>query len=260
MEESAMKLVTIVLSLALSSGAAWAACADLAAAASARMDADAQCPCGAASGHRSYVQCVARVAKAAVKGGGLPKSCRTAVVKCAKQSTCGRPGFVTCCRTTAGGKTTCAVKSGAAACTPPKGGSTCVGAVPSCCDGCGGGGCASVTTTTAPGGVTPTTLGTRTRTVMVGGGGAFSFAPADLTIHVGDTVRWTWGSAGHNVVSGTSGNADGRFCSPSDTACDGAPLSGAGTTYEHTFTQPGTFPYFCAAHVSLGMRGTIEVQ
>jgi plastocyanin len=105
-----------------------------------------------------------------------------------------------------------------------------------------------------------TTLGPRTRTVMVGSGGDFSFSPANLTIHVGDTVRWTWGSSGHNVVSGTSGNADGRFCSPSDGGCDGAPLSSAGTMYEHTFTQPGTFPYFCSAHVSFGMRGTIKVE
>jgi plastocyanin len=95
---------------------------------------------------------------------------------------------------------------------------------------------------------------------MVGGSGAFSFTPANLTISVGDTVRWTWGSSGHNVVSGTGGTADGKFCSPSDSGCANAPLSNGGTTYEHTFTQAGTFPYFCAAHVSFGMTGTIKVQ
>jgi plastocyanin len=94
---------------------------------------------------------------------------------------------------------------------------------------------------------------------MVGSDG-FSFSPANLTIHVGDTVRWTWGSSGHNVVSGTGGNADGRFCSPSDGGCANAPLSSAGTTYEHTFTTAGTFPYFCAVHVSFGMTGTIKAQ
>ena len=73
-------------------------------------------------------------------------------------------------------------------------------------------------------------------------------------------MRWTWGSSGHNVVSGTGGNADGKFCSPSDSGCDHAPLSNGGTTYEHTFMQTGTFPYFCAAHVSFGMTGTIKVQ
>jgi plastocyanin len=61
-------------------------------------------------------------------------------------------------------------------------------------------------------------------------------------------------------VSGGGGNADGRFCSPSDTGCANAPLSSAGKTYEHTFAQPGTFPYFCSVHVSFGMTGTIKVQ
>ena len=257
-----MNRVMIALSaLIFSVGTARAACTDPAAAASVRADAERQCPCASASGHRPYVQCVARVAKTAAKGGTLPKSCRAAVVRCAKQSTCGRSGFATCCRTTASGKNTCSVKSSATACTPPKGGSMCVGNVPSCCEACGAGSCVSVTTTTTPGGVTPTTLaGPRTRTVMVGSGGGFTFSPANLTIQVGDTVRWTWGSSGHNVVSGSGGNADGRFCSRSDSGCDNAPLSNAGTTYEHTFMQAGTFPYFCAAHVSFGMTGTIKVQ
>jgi len=255
-----MKDVIIVVSLLVSVGTGRAACTDLEAAA-VRAQAEQECPCTSATGHRPYVQCVARVAKTAARAGSLPKTCRAEVVKCAKQSTCGRSGFVTCCRTTASGKTTCSVKSGAAACTPPKGGSMCVGDVPSCCDSCAAGSCVPVTTTTTPGGVTPTTLaGPRTRTVTVGSGGAFAFAPANLTIHVGDTVRWMWGSSGHNVVSGSGGNADGRFCSRSDTGCDNAPLSGAGTTYEHTFMQAGTFPYFCAAHVSFGMTGTIKVE
>jgi plastocyanin len=74
------------------------------------------------------------------------------------------------------------------------------------------------------------------------------------------TVRWVWGSSGHSVVSGTDGNADNQFCSPSDTGCDNPPLSGKGATYEHTFAQAGTFPYYCSVHFSLGMTGTIEVQ
>ena len=252
-----MRFATIVLALVLSTGTARALCSDRDAVSSVRAEAEGQCPCASASGHRPYVQCVARVAKTAAKAGSLPKSCRGAVVKCAKQSTCGRPGFVTCSRTTANGKHTCSVKPNATACTPPKGGSMCVGAALSCCDES----CIPVTTTTTPGGVTPTTVpaGPQTRTVMVGSGG-FSFAPANLTINVGDTVRWTWGSSGHNVVSGTGGNADDRFCSPSDSGCANAPLSNAGKTYEHTFMQAGTFPYFCSAHVSFGMTGTIKVQ
>jgi len=128
-------------------------------------------------------------------------------------------------------------------------------------------GATTTTTTTMPGAspTTTTTLGgggggTQTHTVMVGSGGALTFAPAELTIHVGDTVRWVWGSSGHSVVSGTNGNTDNQFCSPSNTGCDNPPLSSNGTTYEHTFMQAGTFPYYCSVHFSLGMTGTITVQ
>ena len=113
---------------------------------------------------------------------------------------------------------------------------------------------ASTATTTTPG------TGTRPHTVMVGDGGALVYSPADLTIQVGDTVRWVWGSPGHSVVSGTNGNADNQFCSPSNTGCDKPPLSSNGATYERTFTQAGTFPYYCSVHFSLGMTGTITVQ
>jgi uncharacterized protein (TIGR03118 family) len=121
---------------------------------------------------------------------------------------------------------------------------------------------ATTTTTTTPGASTTTTTtpGTQTHTVMVGEGGALVFTPANLTIQVGDTVRWVWGSSGHSVVSGTNGNADNRFCSPSNTGCDNPPLSSRGTTYEHTFMQAGTIPYYCSVHFTLGMTGTITVQ
>jgi plastocyanin len=111
---------------------------------------------------------------------------------------------------------------------------------------------APTTTTTLP--------GTEMPTVTVGPGGAFRFAPSSVTIRVGDTVRWRWDSGGHNVVSGSDGNADGRFCSPDDQGCGSAPLSNTGTTYEHTFTEAGTFPYFCEPHVNFGMTGRVIVE
>ncbi len=121
---------------------------------------------------------------------------------------------------------------------------------------------AATTTTTPAVTTTSTTMtsGTRTHTVMVGEGGALVFTPADLAINVGDTVRWAWRSSGHSVVSGTDGNADNQFCSPSDTGCANPPLSTNGFVYEHTFTQAGTFPYYCSVHFSLGMTGTVTVR
>ena len=95
---------------------------------------------------------------------------------------------------------------------------------------------------------------------MVGPDGSLVFTPSRLTIAVGDTVKWVWQTAGHSVVSGTGGNADNRFCSPSDSGCDDPPLSNVGFTYEHTFTQAGSFPYYCSVHATLGMTGKITVQ
>jgi plastocyanin len=113
----------------------------------------------------------------------------------------------------------------------------------------------------APPTTTTTLPGAEMQTVTVGpADGPFSFQPSSVTIHVGGTVRWRFASLGHNVVSGSGGNADGRFCSPNDRACGGAPLSNSGATYEHTFTEPGTFPYFCSPHFTLGMTGRVIVE
>jgi plastocyanin len=98
------------------------------------------------------------------------------------------------------------------------------------------------------------------QSVLVGPNGDHTFLPAALTIPVGTTVQWFWESAGHTVTSGPGGVADGQFCSPGDTDCATAPTSGVGTTYQHTFTTPGTFPYFCVPHYDVGMKGTITVQ
>jgi hypothetical protein len=103
-EESAMsRLMIVVVTLLLSLGTARAACTDAAAVAATRAAADALCPCGTFRSHKAYIHCVAQVAKAAVLSGDLPKAFRAAVLGCAKKSTCGKAGFVTCCRTTSPG-------------------------------------------------------------------------------------------------------------------------------------------------------------
>jgi plastocyanin len=94
--------------------------------------------------------------------------------------------------------------------------------------------------------------------VSVGSGG-FVFTPDTVTIRVGDTVRWTWASAGHSVTSGDPCTVDGQFCSPDDTNCNQGVLSGTGTVYEHTFDQASTYNYFCFSHCALGMTGVVNV-
>jgi plastocyanin len=42
--------------------------------------------------------------------------------------------------------------------------------------------------------------------------------------------------------------------------CATAATLASGSTYSHTFTQAGSFPYFCRPHCSMGMTGTVVVQ
>jgi plastocyanin len=90
-------------------------------------------------------------------------------------------------------------------------------------------------------------------------GNEFTFDPNTINIGVGDTVRWTWASDSHSVTSGTSCTADAEFCSPNNTNCDAAVLSDTGFVYEFTFSQPGTYHYFCALHCFAGMTGVVNV-
>jgi len=86
---------------------------------------------------------------------------------------------------------------------------------------------------------------------------ATSFSPDNLSINVGDTVRWTNNSGLHNVFS----------CIPTQTGCNGEQAnetfgSGAASTfwvYDYTFTQPGLNPYVCQPHAAIGMTGLITV-
>jgi plastocyanin len=72
----------------------------------------------------------------------------------------------------------------------------------------------------------------------------FDFSPATRTIEVGDVVRWTFSGSSHSVTS-----RDGVFDSG---------IKAAGSTFQFTFTKPGTYAYFCVVHPAL-MSGTIVV-
>ena len=103
--------------------------------------------------------------------------------------------------------------------------------------------------------------GGQTFDVAVGQGGDV-FVPDTVNISVGDTVRWTWAEGGHSVTSGdsTSCTADGQFCSPNNTNCGQCVTSIQGFVYEFTFTQAGSFSYFCCVHCAIGMTGVVNVS
>ncbi len=86
--------------------------------------------------------------------------------------------------------------------------------------------------------------------VQVGAGGLI-FTPANVTIHVGDTIQWTWAGNSHSSTSGIPGQPDGLWDSG---------IHNAGFVFSHTFATAGTFAYFCSVHgACCGMVGSATV-
>ena len=111
------------------------------------------------------------------------------------------------------------------------------------------------------------------RTVQVGDGGlVFSddTTHSNITeIHVGETVKWMWdGTTAHGVMSGmcNGGGGGGGYVTKGygddDCAGDGRFASGShtgGFEFSHTFTEAGSFPYFCPIH-GAAMKGRVVVS
>src|SRR5579884_1066809 len=72
----------------------------------------------------------------------------------------------------------------------------------------------------------------------------FSFAPGTITIHAGDTITWT--NTGQQPHTATANNSTFN-----------TGILQHGQSASHTFTQPGTYTYFCQVHPF--MHGTIVV-
>ena len=90
------------------------------------------------------------------------------------------------------------------------------------------------------------------------GGGQYRFAPGQVTVAPGDTVRWEEASdAPHNVQfdSWPHGARPGS-------AQVGPLLTAKGATYQLVIDgrfPPGTYTYECTPHGSLGMKATLTV-
>ena len=74
-----------------------------------------------------------------------------------------------------------------------------------------------------------------------------SDAGQQITIEVGDTVEWTWGSGTHNLVT-TSGT---------ETIDSG--YHGVGYVFSYTFNELGATDYECSPHAG-NMYGTVTVE
>ena len=102
--------------------------------------------------------------------------------------------------------------------------------------------------TSAPGGAsTPATAADSQSTVSVSG---FLFRPKVIEVPAGTTVTWeNSDQILHTATAGEPGSPSGLF--------DGQ-MDGAGTSFSHTFDDPGTFAFFCSRH--LQMRGEVIVR
>lgn len=83
---------------------------------------------------------------------------------------------------------------------------------------------------------------------------SIKYAPLELTIQVGDTVRWVNGDAVAHTVTptdqglwGTAGSGD-----------DPATWLNQGDSWAFTFTEEGTYDYYCIPHASANAAGVFQ--
>lgn len=111
---------------------------------------------------------------------------------------------------------------------------------------------------------------TAERVVKVGDGGS-NFVDSQsgtktTTVHVGDTVKWTWMSGPHTTTSGncTGGGGGGYYGAQAQADCSQSGVWNSNShsapyEFSRTFTTPGTYTYFCAVHGD-AMTGSVVVS
>jgi len=102
------------------------------------------------------------------------------------------------------------------------------------------------------------------RAIMSSDGARVYFDPVLLRIAPGDTVRWIQVSGYHSVAAyhPTNGDRELRIpdgAQPWDSGVLLGEFPARGSTFEHTFTVPGVYDYFCQPHEAAGMVGRIVV-
>ncbi|HVM02258.1 MAG TPA: plastocyanin/azurin family copper-binding protein [Acidimicrobiales bacterium] len=86
-----------------------------------------------------------------------------------------------------------------------------------------------------------------------------AFRPETLTVDAGATVTWRQEDAGaHTVTSGTVEQGGAGVTAMPDDKFDSGEIA-TGDTFELTFDEPGTYPYFCEIHPAT-MRGEVRVR
>lgn len=122
-------------------------------------------------------------------------------------------------------------------------------------------------TTTESGGEMTTQSGDSeaAATVAVGPDKRLRFEPETVEISVGETVKWTFESPGHNVSAKTGASPkvelpDGAEEFASYEGSNHFAIDEVGSTYSHTFEVPGKYVYVCVPHAGQGMVATVNVK
>jgi len=80
----------------------------------------------------------------------------------------------------------------------------------------------------------------------------FQFIPNEVTVNVGQVVRWDWKDDNHTVTSGGNCLSDDNFDSD---------FQDSGYSYCVRFNTDGTVPYHCKPHCTgKNMKGTVIVN
>lgn len=82
--------------------------------------------------------------------------------------------------------------------------------------------------------------------------GARAYSPNPANVTVGQTVVWTNDDTILHTVTSGNGSGDPKMGKEFDSGLTGSNvLKTKGSTFSHTFTTPGTYPYFCEVHPTM---------
>ena len=94
---------------------------------------------------------------------------------------------------------------------------------------------------------------------------SIKFAPDTITVAAGTTVRWVNGETiTHTITSGAWGDVNPDTGIRATETPDGlfdvtlSPKGEDGDSFEFTYDEPGTYPYYCDIH--LGMNAVVIVE
>ena len=85
-----------------------------------------------------------------------------------------------------------------------------------------------------------------------------AFTPTDVQVAAGGTVTWRQDDvASHTVTSGRVEQSGGTATAKPDGRFDSGNIT-KGQTFEFSFAEPGTYPFYCAIHPAT-MTGVVTV-